>query len=77
MIEELLQKPYWVIDFLPQQVPADSAGQFFAVCEKRFCSMPLADTEVGMRINMGGTLPAAGFHAMKQEVYEIAHRMGS
>lgn len=31
MIEEILQKSYWVIDFLPQQVPADSAGQFFAV----------------------------------------------
>ena len=31
MIEELLQSPYWVIDFLPRQVPADSVGQFFAV----------------------------------------------
>ncbi|MBR3018921.1 MAG: hypothetical protein IKH57_17865 [Clostridia bacterium] len=31
MIEELFQKSYWVIDFLPQQVPEDSAGQFFAV----------------------------------------------
>lgn len=30
-IEEILQKPYWVIDFLPEQVPAGSAGQFFAV----------------------------------------------
>ena len=31
MMEELLQKPCWVIDFLPEQVPADAAGQFFAV----------------------------------------------
>ena len=31
MIEALLEKPYWVIDFLPEQVPAGSAGQFFAV----------------------------------------------
>lgn len=35
MIEELLQAPYWVIDFLPEQVPNGSAGQFFAV--ERFC----------------------------------------
>ena len=32
-IEELLQKPYWIIDILPEQVPADSPGQFFAVEE--------------------------------------------
>ena len=34
-VDELLQMPYWVIDFLPAQVPADSPGQFFAV-EKYF-----------------------------------------
>ena len=31
MMEELLNKPYWVIDFLPRQVPAKGGGQFFAV----------------------------------------------
>ena len=30
-IEELLERPYWVIDILPMQVPADSPGRFFAV----------------------------------------------
>ena len=30
-IDELLQKPYWVIDLLPKQVPADHPGQFFSV----------------------------------------------
>ncbi len=30
-IDELLQKPYWVIDLLPKQVPADYPGQFFSV----------------------------------------------
>jgi len=34
-IEELLQTPYWIIDILPSQVPADSSGQYFAV-EKYF-----------------------------------------
>ena len=31
LIEGLLEQPYWVIDFLPRQVPAESRGQFFAV----------------------------------------------
>ena len=31
MIEALLNKPYWVIDILPEQVPEDSAGQYFAI----------------------------------------------
>jgi len=35
MIEELLQKPYWIIDILPEQVPKDSPGRYFAV-EKYF-----------------------------------------
>ena len=30
-IDDLLQTPYWIIDILPMQVPADSPGQFFAV----------------------------------------------
>ena len=34
-IEELLQTPYWIIDILPAQVPADSSGQYCAV-EKYF-----------------------------------------
>ena len=29
--ERLLLQPYWVIDFLPRQVPQDSRGHFFAV----------------------------------------------
>ena len=34
-IEELLQCPYWIIDIMPSQVPAGSAGQYFTV-EKYF-----------------------------------------
>ena len=30
-IDELLQKPYWIIYILPMQVPKDSPGQYFAV----------------------------------------------
>ena len=34
-IEELLNTPYWIIDILPSQVPADGPGQYFTV-EKYF-----------------------------------------
>ena len=30
-IEEILDRPYWIIDILPKQVPKESPGQFFAV----------------------------------------------
>ncbi|MBQ9032501.1 MAG: hypothetical protein IJ106_13780 [Parasporobacterium sp.] len=33
VIEELLKKPYWIMDILPKQVPKDSAGQYFAIEE--------------------------------------------
>ena len=31
IVERLLGKPYWVVDFLPCQVPQEGRGQFFAV----------------------------------------------
>ncbi len=34
-IDELLQTPYWIIDILPERVPENSPGQYFAV-EKYF-----------------------------------------
>ena len=37
-IESLLEKPYWLIDVLPKQVPAGSAGQYFKV-ERYFLSL--------------------------------------
>ena len=39
IIEDLLEKPCWVVDFLPSRVPADNAGQFFAV-EQWFLTEP-------------------------------------
>lgn len=35
----------------------------------------LEDWEIAMRTNMGGGLPVIGFYEMKQEVYEIYHRL--
>lgn len=56
MIEELLQKPCWVIDFLPWQVPADSAGQFFAVerfylQEQRQAALRRSFAEILLKVN--------------------------
>ena len=31
LMGELLEGPYWIVDILPEQVPADAAGQYFAV----------------------------------------------
>lgn len=39
IIEQLLEKPCWVIDFLPHKVPADHGGQFFKV-EKQLLQPP-------------------------------------
>ena len=41
-IEEYLNKPYWVIDILPKQVPADGRGQYFEI-EKHFLEHPQID----------------------------------
>ena len=30
-IEDLLNTPYWVVDLLPEQVPAGSPGQYFEI----------------------------------------------
>ena len=30
-VDELLQTPYWIIDILPKQVPANSPGKYFSV----------------------------------------------
>ena len=30
-IDELLEKPYWIVDILPKQVAKNSNGQYFAI----------------------------------------------
>ncbi len=32
-VERLLEEPYWIVDLLPEQVPADSPGSYFRVEE--------------------------------------------
>ena len=42
LIESYLEKPYWVIDILPKQVPTNSRGQYFAI-ERHFLEHPRID----------------------------------
>ena len=41
-IEEYLNKPYWVVDILPKQVPTDGRGQYFKI-EKYYLEHPQID----------------------------------
>lgn len=42
LIESYLEKPYWVIDILPKQVPENSRGQYFAI-ERHYSEHPRID----------------------------------
>lgn len=42
LFEEYFEKPYWVIDVLPKQVPANGAGQYFKI-ESYLRGQPYAD----------------------------------
>ena len=43
-VEELLEKPYRVIDILPEQVPAETPGRYFAV--ERYYLEPARFTDI-------------------------------
>ena len=45
--EELLEKPYRVIDILPEQVPAETPGRYFAV--ERYYLEPARFTDIRKR----------------------------
>ena len=52
----LLEKPCWVIDFLPEQVSAHSAGQFFAVerfylREPRYAALRRSFADILLKLN--------------------------
>ena len=55
-IEDYLGKPYWVIDILPKQVPANSRGQYFEI-EKYYLEQPQFDiiykkfTDILLKLN--------------------------
>ena len=50
-IEDLLTKPYCIVDILPKQVPADAGGQYFTI-EKLFLSPPRLDVILHKFLNV-------------------------
>ena len=71
-IERLLDEPFFVIDFLPRQVPAGSGGHYFAV-EEYFMEGPLIGklyenfAELILKLNCYYDLiTAAGEHAAEE-----------
>ncbi len=54
-IEELLEKPYWIIDILPKQVPKDGPGQYFAIedffLEERLLEIKKKHINVILKLN--------------------------
>ena len=56
IIEELLEKPYWIVDILPKQVPADSPGQYFRMeeywtSEDQFSAIKQKHIDLVLRLN--------------------------
>ncbi len=56
MMGDLLEGPYWIVDILPEQVPANAAGQYFAVeryflQRSRIVPLRLKYTEILLRLN--------------------------
>ena len=54
-IEELLEKPYWIIDILRKQVPKDGPGQYFAIedffLEERLLEIKKKHINVILKLN--------------------------
>jgi GNAT superfamily N-acetyltransferase len=55
-VEELLNTPYWIVDILPEQVPADCNGQYFKVEKyylgrKRFAEIKQKHVNLVLKLN--------------------------
>ena len=55
-IDELLERPYWIVDILPKQVPADSPGQYFRIEEywtsdEQFTAIKQKHIDLVLRLN--------------------------
>lgn len=60
-IEELLETPCWIIDILPERVPADGGGQYFAIeryylTEPQYSSVRQKKTGVILKLNCYRTI---------------------
>lgn len=79
-MEELLQRPYWVIDILPKQVPKDSPGQYFAVENyfrkgERFAAIKQKLINVILKLNCYRQISIDGEPAVNPPPEHIAEEM--
>jgi len=79
-VEELLQKPYWIIDILPKQVPEDSPGQYFAVEKyylepERFSSIKEKHINVILKLNCYRDISIDGEKTVNPSPEHIAGEM--
>ena len=79
-MEELLQRPYWVIDILPKQVPKDSPGQYFAVEDyfrkgERFAAIKQKHISVILKLNCYRQISIDGEPGVNPPPEHIAEEM--
>ncbi len=79
-VEALLATPYWVIDILPKQVPADSPGQFFAVeeyflKEKQLAEIKQKHIDVILKLNCYRQLRLDGETAVNPSPEHVAEEV--
>ena len=79
-MEEYLQRPYWVIDILPKQVPKDSPGQYFAVEDyfrkgERFAAIKQKHINVILKLNCYRQISIDGEPGVNPPPEHIAEEM--
>jgi len=76
MLEALFEKPCWVIDFLPEQVPANSAGQVFDV-ERFYLQPPRACFCGSLKMHLSKLRNRLSARIHKQKVEEREYALSS
>jgi len=79
-IDALLQSPYWIIDILPEQVPKNSPGQYFAVEKyflegKRFAEIKQKHINLILKLNCYRQISIAGENAVNPAPEHLADEM--
>ena len=77
IVDEMFDKTYWIVDILPEQVPKDSAGQYFAI-EEYFLKEPqISELRKGMAriiLKLNCYYDIYVINEIKEEVNESAVR---
>ena len=74
-IEDLLNTPYWVVDLLPEQVPAGSPGQYFEIEryyleKKRLRKLHRRFLDILLKLNCFFDIEVCGFAGVSEGCWE-------